>query len=291
MRVLSSRKLLFLKITALMSIVRWQAIGLVGLAQFLVSVFVINSLPEWKTTLWDYRLWLLFASTILTVAAGFAMNSFYDQEKDFVNRPQQTLFERIISKQFIFQFYFGANTLALILALFISWRAAFFFFVYAVGLWFYSHKLKKTTLIGNISAVALSIAPFFAIFVYYRYMSWPIFFYVSFMLFLFLIREFIKDLQAIKGDILYGYETLPAVYGEEKTKMLIMLLTLFSYIPAFVSYPLFNEKLQWFLAFCMLSATMANVVLFFARTQRHYFYLNQWYKILIGLSLLMSVFL
>lgn len=291
MRVLSSRKIFFLKITALLSIIRWQAIGLVGLAQFLVSVFVINNRSYWRVTLFDYRLWLIFAATLLTIAAGFAINSFYDQEKDLVNRPNQTLFERIISKQFIFQFYFGANALAMLCALSISWRALIFFMTYAGGLWYYSHKLKKTTFVGNISAVALSIAPFFAIFVYYRFFSWPMFFYVCFLLFLILIREFIKDMQALKGDILFGYETLPAKFGEDKTKALIILLTLLSYGPAYISYPLFQEKLQVFLPICLAVITLANVALFFARKKRHYFILNQVYKVFIGIGILMSVFL
>lgn len=291
MRVLNSQNEVFLKITALLSIVRWQAIVVVGIAQFLASLFVLNNRNIWKETIWDYRLWLIFAATLLTVAAGFVINAFYDQEKDMVNRPHQTLFEKQISKQFLFQFYFTANFLAMLCALLISWRALVFFLVYAIGLFLYSHKLKRTTFIGNASAVVLSIAPFFAIFVYYHYFNWAIFFYVSFLLFLILIREFIKDLQALKGDLLYGYETLPAVYGEEKTKMLIMLLTLFSYLPAFLSYPLFDLKLQVFLAAAMIVATLANVALFFAKSRRNYFFLNQLYKLLIGAGILMSVFL
>ena len=40
-------------------------------------------------------------------------------------------------------------------------------------------------------------------------------------MFLILIRDIIKDLQTLKGDILFNYKTLPALYGEEKTKTLI----------------------------------------------------------------------
>ena len=291
MRGISPGRLFFLKIFALLSIVRWQAILLVGIAQVLVSMFVINNRSNWYQTITDYRLWLILLSTLLTVAAGFAINSFYDQEKDMVNRPKQTNFERFVSKQFLFRFYFTANALAMVTSLAISWRALLFFTIYAAGLWLYSHKLKRATFIGNISAVALSIAPFFAIFVYYRYMSWPILFYVSFLLLLILIREFIKDLQALKGDLIYGYETLPAVYGEEKTKSLILMLTVFSYLPAFVSYPLFEETLQIFLIICMAAITLSNVLLFRAKNRFHYYVLNQVYKIFIGAGIIMSVFL
>ena len=291
MRVIKPGPLFIYKFFALLSIVRWQAILLVGIAQFLVSLFVINNRTNWYETITDYKLWLIWFATLFTVAAGFAINSFYDQEKDMVNRPQQTLFERAVSKTFVLRFYFINNTIAFMLALLISWRALLFFVIYAAGLWLYSHKLKRTTVIGNVSAVALSIAPFFAIFVYYRYMSWPIMFYVSFLLFLILVRELIKDLQALKGDILYGYETLPATYGEQKTKTLIMLMTAFSYLPAFVSYPLFGDTLQVFLAVCMIAMTMANLALFYSKSRLHYYILNQVYKVFIIAGVVMCVFL
>ncbi len=291
MRVLSTQKLFFLKVMALLSIIRWYAIGLVAMAQLLVSVFVINTRHEWKAVLSDPYLWLILLSTVLTIAAGFAINNFYDAERDLVNRPEQTLFERIVSKRFIFRFYFGANTLAVVLAFIISWRAAAFFMAYAIWLWLYSHKIKKATLLGNITAVFLSVAPLFAVFVYYRTMSWPIFFYVSFILFLILIRDIIKDLQTVKGDLLYNYHTLPAKYGEEKTKTLIILLTVFSYVPAFVSYNLFTHNLQLFLAVCMVLITLANVAIFRAHTAKHYRWLELFYKVLIAASIVMIVFL
>lgn len=291
MRALSAQKLFFLKVTALLSIIRWYAIGLVALAQVIVSIFVINPRSEWKSALLDVNLWIILVCTALTIAAGFAINNFYDSERDLINRPQRTLFERMVSKQFIFRFYFGTNALVFALALLISWRALVFYVVYAAGLWYYSHKIKKATFLGNFAAALLSVAPFFAIFVYYHYFSWPIFFYVSFILFLILTRDIIKDLQTQKGDVLYDYQTLPAVYGEEKTKTLIILLTAFSYVPAFISYSLFPENLQIYLAICLALITVVNVAIFRANTSKHYYILNQFYKVLIGTSMLMIVFL
>ena len=291
MRVISSQRLFLLKVIALLSIIRWYAIGLVAFAQLLVSVFVLHSLSEWRLVIFDLHFWIIIICTVLTIAAGFAINNFYDLDRDLVNRPRQTLFERIISRRFIFRFFFGSNALAFALAFLISWRALVFFVVYAISLWFYSHKLKKATFFGNLAAVMLSVAPFFAIFVYYHFLSWPIIFYVSFIMFLILIRDIIKDLQTQKGDVLYNYHTLPATYGEEKTKTLIILLTVFSYIPAFVSYSLFPHNLKVYLSVCMIIITIVNVAIFLASKPKHYYFLNQFYKVLIGCSMIMIVFL
>ena len=291
MRVLSAQRLFLLKVTALLSIVRWYAIALVTFAQLLVSIFVINPKSQWKTVIADSNLWIIITCTFLTIAAGFAMNNFYDSDRDLVNRPKQTLFERVVSKRFIFRFYFATNTLVFALAFIISWRALLFFVVYAMSIWFYSHKIKRATLLGNIAAVLLAVAPFFAIFIYYNYISLPLFFYIAFVMLLILIRDIVKDLQTQKGDALYNYQTLPAVYGEEKTKTLIILLTVFSYIPAFISYSLFPPNLQLFLSICMITITVVNVAIYRANKPKHYFLLNQFYKILIGASMIMIVFL
>ena len=102
MRVLSPQKLFFLKVTALLSIIRWYVIGLVALAQLIVSIFVINPRSEWKAALLDINFWIIIICTALTIAAGFAINNFYDSERDLINRPQRTLFERLVSKQIYF---------------------------------------------------------------------------------------------------------------------------------------------------------------------------------------------
>ena len=117
MRALSAQKLFFLKVTALLSIIRWYVIGLVALAQIIVSIFVINTRTEWKSAVSDINLWIILVCTALTIAAGFAINNFYDSERDLINRPQRTLFERLVSKRFIFRFYFGTNALVFALAL------------------------------------------------------------------------------------------------------------------------------------------------------------------------------
>ena len=41
------------------------------------------------------------------------------------------------------------------------------------------------------------------------------------MLFLELSREIVKDIAAVKGDVIIGYPTLPVVLGVRKTKAIV----------------------------------------------------------------------
>ena len=214
-----------LRFLALLSIVRWYNILLIVVAQYLAAFLVLRPLSQWRASLLDYRLHIIIFVSGLVIAAGFIINSFYDHEKDLINRPQQTSFERLISRNTSFQFFFLFNALAALLAYVVSWRATLFYVVYAGALWFYSHKLKKLTFIGNITAAILAITPFFGIFFYFGEAHWDLFLYVSFMLFLELSRELVKDLEALKGDVIIGYPTLPVVLGVRKTKAVSLVIS------------------------------------------------------------------
>lgn len=277
---------LALKFLALLSIVRWYNVLLLVLAQYLGAALVFRPLDQWRQTVFDYRLHLIILASALVIAAGFIINSFYDHEKDLINRPQQTLFERLVSRNTTFQIFFLFNTLAALLAYMVSWRAAAFYAVYAGALWFYSHKLKKLTFIGNFSAAILAITPFFGIFFYFGETHWDLLLYVSFMLFLELSRELVKDLDAVKGDVIIGYPTLPVVLGIRKTKAVILLINFISFIPAFFVYDLFSLPVFTFLVSCLMGITAVNMYLSWDDDPHRIVVVNRWYKVFVIASVL-----
>ncbi len=192
----------------------------------------MNDPANYLQTLFDWRLHLIVFASGLVVASGFIINSFYDWEKDMVNRPSQTLFERILKKSEILRLYLFFNFLASAIGFAISIRAFAFFAVYAGGLWLYSHKFKKITLLGNVTAATLSILPFFAVFFYYGLQRIDVVLYVCFLVFVEVIRNLTKDVEALKGDVIFGYPTLPATWGVAKTTQLIYGLIGLSFMPA-----------------------------------------------------------
>ena len=50
---------------------------------------------------------------------------------------------------------------------------------------------------------------------------------------LLIIREIIKDLENIKGDIANDYQTIPVMFGERAAKKIITLLTVLTIIPIY----------------------------------------------------------
>lgn len=282
-------KILLLKFIALLSLVRWYNVLLLVLAQYLAAFLVLRPASHWRQSVLDYRLHLIILASALVIAAGFIINSFYDREKDLINRPQQTIFERLVSQKTAFQVAFAFNLLAIVLAYAVSWRAALFYAGYAGSLWYYSHKLKKLTFIGNLTAAILAIAPFFGILFYFGQMHWDLLFYVSFMLFLELSREIVKDVEAVKGDVIIGYPTLPVKLGVRKTKAIILFINFFSFIPAFLLYQIFSLPVIIFLVSCLMGITITNLYLNWDDDENRVVLVNKIYKIFVVASVLSLV--
>jgi len=223
-----------MKVLSLFSVVRGYNIPIIVLAQYLSSIFILAPEKRALDVLLDWRLFIIVFVSTLTIASGYIINNFYDSEKDLINRPNKSMLDRLVSQKTKLQVYFGLNFLATALAYIISWRAALFFAVYIFLIWFYSHKLKKFPIIGNLTASLLAVLPFFGILLYFRNFYHVIFAHATFLFLLILIREMIKDLENIKGDVANDYQTIPVRFGEKVSKQLITVLTASTVLPVFI---------------------------------------------------------
>jgi 4-hydroxybenzoate polyprenyltransferase len=229
----------YYKFLSLLSVVRGYNIIVIVLAQYLASIFIFSPEKSLLQILLDLHLYFIILATICVIASGYIINNFYDADKDKINRPQKTKIDSIVSQQTKLYIYFFLNFLSVAFAFLVSWRAALFFAVYIFLIWLYSHKLKQYPLIKLLSAAILAIIPFFAVFVYYKNFSTIIFTHASFLFFVLLIRELVKDLENIEGDIVLKHITLPIKYGERFTKMLITLIIILTSSPIYflLRYP------------------------------------------------------
>jgi 4-hydroxybenzoate polyprenyltransferase len=233
-------KLLVMKIISLFSVVRGYNIPIIILAQYLSAVFILAPNKRALDVLLDFNLFLIVILSSLTIASGYIINNFYDSDKDLINRPNKSMLDRLISQKTKLQVYFSLNIIIFILAFFISFRAVLFFSSYIFLIWYYSHKLKKIVFIGNLLAAVLAALPFFAILLYYKNFYSQIFAHATFLYLLILIREMIKDLENIKGDIANDYRTIPIIFGEKTSKKIITTLTIGTVVPIYFLIEIFE---------------------------------------------------
>jgi 4-hydroxybenzoate polyprenyltransferase len=222
-----------MKIISLFSVVRGYNIPVIILAQYLSAIFILAPEKRALSVILDFNLFLIVLASSMTIASGYIINNFYDSKKDLINRPNKSQLDRLVSQKTKLNVYFTLNFIVALLAFFVSFRAVLFFSTYIFLIWFYSHKLKKYPIIGNLTASLLAVLPFFAILLYYKNLYPQIFAHATFLFLLILIREMIKDLENIKGDIANDYRTIPVLFGENYAKKIITFLTIATVIPVY----------------------------------------------------------
>ena len=272
----------FEKFIGLFSVVRGYNIMMICIAQYLTAIFILSRQPL-RQVLLDPRLFAIVLAGALAVAGGYIINAFYDQEKDLINKPTRTLMERMVGQHTKLSLYFILNFLSVIVASYVSFRAVLFFSIYIFMMWFYSHRIKKIVLVGNIVSGILSIIPFFAIFVYYHNFQKIIFVHAAFLYYLLLAKDFVKDLQNIKWDFALGYHTIATDYGERSSKQLITVLIGLTLVCIYflTAFPDTGSMKYYFILTAIILLGGFLPILWKGRTQIHYAFLRNLLKVII----------
>lgn len=285
-------RITLLKVLSFLMVIRWHNILLTFVAQYLSAMFVFRELPnDIPFLLSDINLHLIVLASSFSIAAGFIINNFYDQEKDLINRPKAALFNRLVSKNTQLNLYFLFNILSLLFAIFASFNVFIFFFLFEFSLWFYSHKLVKYPFLKEFSASLLSVASFFSVGLHFGNFSYEIFCYgVCFLSFVFM-RELIKDFENYPGDTAVGNQTIPVFIGIAKTKrgsLLVLLSSLLAQIYTFLKFqPL---PWTWFLIVSSAGCLYVLIRIQFSSNKPDYKHMNLVMKIIIGLGVLNIAF-
>jgi 4-hydroxybenzoate polyprenyltransferase len=287
-------KLLLMKIISLFSVVRGYNIPIIILAQYLSAIFILAPEIRALDILLDFNLFLIVFASSLTIASGYIINNFYDSKKDLINRPNKSMLDRLVSQKTKLTVYFSLNFIVALMSMFVSWRAFLFFSLYIFSVWFYSHKIKKYPIIGNLTAALLAVLPFFAILLYYYtkisfsdievYKSQlaVIFAHATFLFLLLLVREMVKDLENLRGDLANGYQTIPIIYGEETSKKVITILALLTIFPVYVLIEIYDVGyMDIYFYVCLIIMIFFLLYLWKSNTKAQFLLLHNVLKFLI----------
>ncbi|MFL0353869.1 geranylgeranylglycerol-phosphate geranylgeranyltransferase [Xanthomarina sp. GH4-25] len=275
-------KHILLKFFSMFSVVRGYNILIVVIAQYLTSVYILaHDLPLREVVL-DVNLLMLVLASSATIAGGYIINNFYDSEKDLINRPNKSKLDRLVSQNTKLSLYFVLNFMAVVMSSYVSFRAVIFFSLYIFCIWFYSHKLKKMPFIGNLTSAILTITPFFAIFMYYKNYEHVIFVHAAFLFLIISMRELTKDLENIRGDLVLNYHTIPVVYGENVSKIMLTTLALLTAVPTYFLVCHFHVgQMVYFFYLSVFLLLIFMVLLWASKSKTHYLILHNILKFII----------
>jgi len=267
------------------ALVRVQNVVMLSLAFILTAKYFFVPHITFKDLLTDIHFVFLLLATTLSITSGYIINSFYDFKKDLINRPEKTIIEQELAVNKKLYLYFLFNFLAVIIAGFISWRAALFFSSYIFLIWLYSHKIVHYALVSNIMSSILSIFPFFGIFLYFKKFVPFIFVLAVFLFLLLFVKDLLKDFITIKGDFAQGNKSLPIVLGEKKAKKILLWVSLLL-LPVIYYLCVFDQLFlmkYYFVLFIIVYYT--GLVLFIKKPSFKVYYFYNLIKLLIVLGI------
>ena len=289
----SAQKQIILKLFSMFVVVRGFNLALIVIAQYITAVFIMApSSQSLSEILFDHSLFALILATVGAIGSGYIINNFYDSEKDSINRPRKSTLEQYVSQNTKLILYFIINFIVVIIASYVSFRSVLFFSFYIFSIWFYSHKIKKRPIIGNLISAILTITPFFAIFLYYKNYSGLIFVFGFYLFLILAMRELVKDLENLKGDLTLDYKTVPVVYGEKTAKIMIALLVMMNILVTGYLVSTYDlGKMDYFFYGSMSLLSVVVILIYKAKSQRQFVWVHNLLRLLILLGVFSIVLL
>ena len=211
---------------SLLKISRPVNLAILGFAQLMTALFLVETTRQGLPVYQDIRLYLIIFSTMVIAAAGYMINDYYDVKIDYINKPDEVIIGRGMKRRVAIFFHSILNLVGIGIGLIISPRVAIINFMAIFLLWLYSNSLKRQPFIGNFTVALLTGASIWMIGYYYQKAELLVLTYAIFAFFLNLIREIIKDIEDRTGDRKHGCRTLPIVLGFRNTKRIIFLIAL-----------------------------------------------------------------
>ncbi|HEY9262664.1 geranylgeranylglycerol-phosphate geranylgeranyltransferase [Chitinophaga sp.] len=175
---------------------------------------------------------LIVFSYVALAAAGYIINDYFDLQIDQVNKPERVFISlNGISKQQALVSYWALNLLAIAASIYVDIKtnarmAGISAAICAGLLYYYSLSLKKRLLLGNILVAAITAWsimvliclqgiqwPFFSDNFHLERMTQCTFLYTLFAFIISLVREIVKDMEDVPGDIQYGCYSMPIAWG------------------------------------------------------------------------------
>lgn len=239
------------KIKNILQLVRWSNLFFLGALVYVMDKWVVSYILD-TNMFYDqglpwYLLLLIAAATILIAAGGYVINDYFDIKIDRINRPDQLIVSQYISKKSAMRLSICLSGVGIVCGLVAAWllrssTIGILFIIIPGLLWFYSSSYKRLLIIGNVTIALLSALSIMMVAIAnvaqlqllygdilsYTSLEHDIYAWVGgFSLFAFLltwIREIVKDLQDQMGDRELECHSMPIVWGNIVTKIVVTAL-------------------------------------------------------------------
>ncbi len=277
-------------ISGFLQLTRFPNLLVIGFSQYFTAIFLV-AYPERGIDLLDFNLFLLSSATIIIAAAGYVINDYYDVKIDYVNKPDKVVVGKLVKRRIVLFSHIIMSIAGIAIGFYLDIYVGVINILAVSLLWIYSNRLKRMPFIGNFVIALLGGLSIFVVAVYYRQNISLIFIYAVFAFSINLVREVIKDMEDIRGDMRFGSRTLPIIWGLRKTKLfLYVLIAAFVAMLFILSASLDNAVLHLFFMLLVIPILYLIYLLYRADSQRRFHQLSTLCKLLMLAGICSMVF-
>ncbi|WP_077809195.1 geranylgeranylglycerol-phosphate geranylgeranyltransferase [Polaribacter sp. BM10] len=287
-----------------LKLIRYKNLLMVLLTMVLTKYALLESHSS-NTLLSHFNFIILTTAVLLITASGYIINDILDIETDKINKPSKLFLDKNFSIKKAWSFYILLNIFGLALGIIVSIATntplnSLYFIVTAIILFFYSKSFKKIALIGNLIVSFLCALVIFLVseFEFISTNLEPsskissdliIAIYLFFSFTTTLIREIIKDIEDVNGDLKIKAKTLPILIGRKRSaRIAFFISSIMLVFILIILQSIKNESLFfWYiLLFICLPLLYLLYKIWFARTKKNYSIISNLLKIIMFLGIL-----
>lgn len=306
-----------------LKLIRWPNLLIILLTMLLIRYGVI--FPFLKIYGFEFQLSLLnfgilVFATILIAAGGYVINDYFDRKIDMTNKPDEVVVGTHIERRKVMSLHNTLTVLGLALGFYLSYYLgygsfAFIFVIISGALWFYSTLYKRQLLVGNILIAVLTAAVPMLVVLYdvplilqeyqanfinqpvlheeIKYMMYAVTMFAGFAFLTTFIREVIKDIQDMEGDIEALRNTVPIMWGTNVAKVISIVFIIITILSLLLIYYIFLQGHLLSLLYLLIAlvAPLASLIIFLikAKSPKDFKFCSQYLKVIMVLGLLFVI--
>jgi len=305
-----------------LKLIRYKNLLIIALTMYAIRYGIIYPFLHsiaYEIQLDEFHFILLVIATVSIAAAGYAINDYFDIRSDITNHPDSVIVGTKIPRRTALTINNLFNFIGVVLGFYVAYhihltKLGFIFLIVSGLLWFYSSYFKKMLLWGNIIVAAFAaLVPLMPVLfeiplwneligpkrppVEAKTISVIFFFVLGYSYFAFLltlIREIIKDMEDIQGDMELHRNTIPLTFGIPKSKLFVYALAMITILSIVFVYIIFLKDI-YSITYFTLTIIFPLIYLMYklskAQAQKEFFKISQQLKWVMFAGILFVSFL
>ena len=287
------------------------------ITRYVILADILEKSGTGRLLLKDLHFSMLVLAAMLITAGGNIINDYFDLKVDKINKPEKVIVGKSVNRKVAILMHQGMNAIAFALLIWVCYHYSFWqLFLLPIAimflLWWYSPVFKKRPLVGNLLvAFCTAAVPVFAAITdlqllqptlsgadwngmnLHSYAWLWVMAIAGFAFVLTMIREAVKDAQDEPGDRTEHYQTLPIVWGIQRTKRYVLSwIGVFMIMVAFCATRIVSlNDLIWMVACLVFPMLMSLYFVVRANSAKDFGFVSRWIKLVMlgGLVLLLAL--